>query len=58
MGGRLGWLAVVKHLVCACAGLPRKDAPILFEFEHATPESVFQKLAATEPTTGVGETFQ
>ncbi|WP_437986164.1 hypothetical protein [Sorangium sp. So ce117] len=41
-----------------CAGLSREDAPIFFEVERATPESVFQKLAATEPTTGFGETFQ
>jgi hypothetical protein len=41
-----------------CTGLSCKDAPIFFEFERATPESVFQKLAATEPTTGFGETSQ
>lgn len=50
---------LVKHLVCACTGLPRKDMQLLFATNPQTPASdTFVQLAATEPTSGFGEVFQ
>lgn len=50
---------MVKHLVCACTGLPRKDMQWLFNTNPNTPASeTFVQLAATEPTSGFGEVFQ
>ena len=50
---------LVKHLVCACTGLPRKDMEWLFNTNPQTPASAtFTQLAATEPTSGFGEVFQ
>ena len=49
----------VKHLVCACTGLPRKDMEWLFNTSAATPTSdTFVQLAGTEPTSQFGEIFQ
>jgi CubicO group peptidase (beta-lactamase class C family) len=48
----------VEHLVCACTGLPRKDLGVLFEFAGATAQSAMAALAALQPTTKFGETFQ
>jgi CubicO group peptidase (beta-lactamase class C family) len=49
----------VKHLVCACTGLPRKDYEWLFNTTRTTPASTtFAQLAATQPTSGFGEVFQ
>lgn len=49
---------LVKHLICACTGLPRQDMEWLFESEGATPESVMRTLATMQPTSGFGELFQ
>jgi CubicO group peptidase (beta-lactamase class C family) len=49
----------VKHLVCACTGLPRKDMEWLFNTSPQTPATdTFSQLAATEPTSKFGEVFQ
>ncbi len=49
----------MKHLVCACTGLPRKDLEWIFNTDAETPASnTFEQLAATEPTSGFGEVFQ
>lgn len=49
----------IRHLVCACTGLPRKDMEWVFNTRPDTPAiSAFQQLAATEPTSGFGEVFQ
>lgn len=49
----------VKHLVCACTGLPRKDMEWLFNTSPQTPATdTFTQLAATEPTSKFGEVFQ
>ncbi|WP_242097748.1 serine hydrolase domain-containing protein [Sphingomonas sp. CROZ-RG-20F-R02-07] len=49
---------LVRHLVCACTGLPRKD----FAFILASPDTpaidTFRQLAATQPTSRFGEIFQ
>lgn len=50
---------LVRHLVCACTGLPRKDLEWLFNTTRATPASdTFRQLALTEPTSKFGEAFQ
>ena len=49
---------LVKHLLCACTGLPRQDFEWLFEFKGATPASAMRTLGAMQPTTKFGELFQ
>jgi CubicO group peptidase (beta-lactamase class C family) len=49
----------VRHLICACTGLPRKDMEWLFATTAQTPASdTFRQLAATQPTSKFGEAFQ
>ncbi|HET8538817.1 MAG TPA: serine hydrolase domain-containing protein [Anaeromyxobacter sp.] len=48
----------VKHLVCACTGLPRQDLEMIFQFEGVTPEATLATLATMQPTSKFGETFQ
>lgn len=54
----LGASLKVEQLVCACAGLPRKDVPLILEFEGKGADDVFSLLAKLEPSTGLGETYQ
>jgi CubicO group peptidase (beta-lactamase class C family) len=49
---------LVKHLICACTGLPRQDFEWLFQFEKVTPSAEMDVLATMQPTTKFGETFQ
>jgi CubicO group peptidase (beta-lactamase class C family) len=50
---------LMKHLVCACTGLPRKDMEWLFNTDRNTPaKTTFTLLAGTEPTSKFGEVFQ
>ncbi|HEX7842685.1 MAG TPA: serine hydrolase domain-containing protein [Kofleriaceae bacterium] len=49
---------LVKHLICACTGLPRQDLEWLTEFKGATPESTMRLLGTMQPTSKVGEMFQ
>jgi CubicO group peptidase (beta-lactamase class C family) len=49
---------LVKHLVCACTGLPRQDLEWKFEFKQATPKSSMQQLATMQPTSQFGEVYQ
>lgn len=48
----------VKHLVCACTGLPRQDMEWLFRFKSYTPASTFTLLSTMQPTSHFGEVFQ
>ncbi len=48
----------VKHLICACTGLPRQDYEWLFQFEGFTPDSALATLATMQPTSRFGEMFQ
>ena len=62
-GFRLGDAATtrqvqVRHLVCACTGLPRQDFEWLFNFAGATPASSLAVLATMQPTSRFGEVFQ
>jgi len=50
---------LMRHLVCACTGVPRKDFEWLFTGTAQTPPTTtFSLLAATEPTSRFGEVFQ
>ena len=49
---------LVKHLICACTGVPRQDYEWLFEGEKQTPASVMATLGTMQPTSGFGELFQ
>lgn len=48
----------VRHLVCACTGLPRQDLEWLLEWKGSTPESVLATLGTMVPTSKFGELFQ
>ena len=48
----------VKHLVCACTGLPRQDLEWIFQFRSYTPASTFTLLSTMQPTSRFGEVFQ
>lgn len=49
---------LVKHLICACTGVPRQDFEWLFEGEKQTPGTVMATLGMMQPTSGFGELFQ
>jgi CubicO group peptidase (beta-lactamase class C family) len=49
---------LIKHLVCACTGLPRQDLEWILEFKNASPKSTMEILGTFQPTTGFGEVFQ
>ena len=49
---------LVKHLICACTGVPRQDFEWLFEGEKQTPASVMTTLGTMQPTSAFGELFQ
>jgi CubicO group peptidase (beta-lactamase class C family) len=49
---------LVKHLVCACTGLPRQDLEWIFQFQGVTCERAIATLATMKPTSKFGEMFQ
>ena len=48
----------IKHLICACTGMPRQDLEWLLEFKDRTPTTVMKELGTMQPTTKFGELFQ
>ena len=48
----------IRHLVCACTGLPRQDLEWLLNSAQATPESSLALLGTMQPTSRFGEVFQ
>ncbi len=48
----------VRHLICACTGLPRQDLEWLFQYGGLTPEGAMATLATIQPTSKFGEMFQ
>ena len=49
---------LVRHLICACTGLPRQDFEWIFQFAGVTPESALKTLGGMQPTSKFGELFQ
>jgi len=49
---------LVKHLICACTGMPRQDMEWLFEYGKMTPENSLTLLGTMQPTSKFGELFQ
>ncbi|HZF52699.1 MAG TPA: serine hydrolase domain-containing protein [Polyangiaceae bacterium] len=49
---------LVKHLICACTGLPRQDFEWLLQFKDLKPEGVMAILGTMQPTSKFGELFQ
>jgi CubicO group peptidase (beta-lactamase class C family) len=49
---------LIKHLICACTGLPRQDMEWLLNSQGATPESVMRELGTMQPTSKFGQLFQ
>lgn len=49
---------LVKHLVCACTGLPRKDLTWILTDPNVPASDTFKQLSATQPTSKFGELFQ
>ena len=48
----------MRHLVCACTGLPRQDMEWIFQFKSYTPGATFTLLSSMQPTSRFGEVFQ
>lgn len=48
----------VRNLVCACTGVPRRDAEIYFNANDLTAEGVIASLAGFPFYTPIGEAFQ
>ncbi|MDB4943576.1 MAG: beta-lactamase [Labilithrix sp.] len=48
----------IRHLVCACTGLPRQDLEMIFQFKGLTPDGAMGTLATVQPTSKFGEMFQ
>ena len=49
---------LVRHLICACTGMPRQDYEWLFEGENSTAESMMHLLSTAQPTSEFGDTYQ
>src|SRR5580658_6745763 len=49
---------LVKHLICACTGMPRQDLEWIFDYGEITPESTMALLGTMQPTSKFGELFQ
>ena len=48
----------VRHLVCACTGLPRQDYPWIFQGDEAQAATVLDWLSEMKPTSDFGELYQ
>ena len=49
---------LVKHLVCACTGLPRQDFEWIFTFDRSSAQGQLDVLTTMKPTTEFGTLFQ
>jgi CubicO group peptidase (beta-lactamase class C family) len=47
----------IKHLICACTGMPRQDLELALRFD-LTPDEVMSLLGTMQPTSGFGELYQ
>lgn len=49
---------LVKHLICACTGMPRQDLEWIFDYGKMTPASTMALLGTMQPTSKFGDLFQ
>jgi CubicO group peptidase (beta-lactamase class C family) len=49
---------LIRHLICACTGMPRQDMEWVLNSGNATPETVMKSLGGMQPTSRFGELFQ
>jgi CubicO group peptidase (beta-lactamase class C family) len=49
---------LVRHLICACTGMPRQDEEWILEYKNLTPAGVMKALGGMQPTSKFGELFQ
>jgi CubicO group peptidase (beta-lactamase class C family) len=49
---------LVKHLICACTGMPRQDLEWLLTFRSLTPDKIMALLGTMQPTSDFGALFQ
>ena len=49
---------LLKHTMCACTGMPRRDFEFFFQPPTVTPEARIAGMSTMKPTTGFGEVFQ
>ncbi|WP_109123524.1 serine hydrolase domain-containing protein [Dyella sp. C11] len=49
---------LIRHLICACTGMPRQDMEWLLNSRDATPETVMSALGGMQPTSKFGQLFQ
>ena len=49
---------LVKHLICACTGVPRQDFEWLFEGDTYSAQDAMTSLASMQPTSEFGALFQ
>ena len=48
----------VKHLICACTGMPRRDLEWIFEYDKNTPADAMKTLGTMQPTSDFGDLYQ
>ena len=48
----------IKHTMCACTGMPRRDFEFFFQPPTVTPETRIAGMGTMKPTTGFGEVLQ
>ena len=48
----------VKHLICACTGMPRRDQEFRLEYSTLTAAKLMTMLGTMQPTSKFGELFQ
>ena len=49
---------LIKHLICACTGMPRQDLEWLLEFGGMGAADAMKVLAGMQPTSAFGDLFQ
>ena len=48
----------LRHLICACTGMPRQDLEWIFGYSKHTPAGTLQQLGTMQPTSKFGALFQ
>lgn len=48
----------IRHLICACTGMPRQDLEWLLEFKSVMPADALKTLGTMQPTSNFGDLFQ